>query len=383
MKITGKKERFYEFLEGLIRIDTTNPPGREREAARYAGRLLEKEGFQVRYEKVGEDRENLVASVGRNSEKEVILTGHLDVVPAGTGWETDPFQMAERQGKILGRGSCDMKGALAAMTEAAVWAARQPDILEKKKITLAFVCDEEVTGSGSRYFVKNHVPAKETLTVIGEPTGLEVQTAHRGTARFLITVRGKQAHAAMPERGVNPIMEMGRFLLAVERFNEERQKKSYGILPFPVITPTIMKSGVKENVIPAECSVLLDCRTVAKETEEMLRGQLTLLFLEARADERALVQIETLLYAPVGLALNNGSCCRTALKVLEGIDKREHQPGCFQGSTDLPIFVEAGYENTILCGPGDMAMAHQSNEYVTVQQLEQAVDFYAEFLKFA
>lgn len=380
---TGQNERLLSFLKELIQFDTTNPPGNEKDAAHYVGEKLGQYGFRIEYQKVGEKRENVIASIGDSQRKEVILTGHLDVVPAGEGWTVEPFQMTRKEKKLFGRGSCDMKGGVAAMMEAALRISRKPEFLRGKKVTLAFVCDEEVKGIGSRVFVNNHKPAEEVLTILGEPTGMQIQIAHRGIGRFRVEIEGKQAHAAMPEKGINPILEMCRFLTAVENFNEDRQKKSYGVLPPPVITPTIVHAQVKENVIPAKCSVLLDCRTVEGETEEMLRGQLTLLFLESRKDPRTSVRIETLLYAPVGFSPEDGMCCRLAKRAMEKIKWKNQRVSHFNGSTDMPIFTENGYENTIICGPGQMEMAHQTDEYVEEEQLEWAAAFYEKFIMLA
>ena len=383
MMMTSQNMRLLTFLKELINADTTNPPGNEKKLAHYIGEKLKPYEFQIEYQQVEEGRENVIASLGESQRKEVILTGHLDVVPSGEGWRTKPFQMSRENGKVFGRGSCDMKGAVAAMMEAALRISEQKEKLGDKKITLAFVCDEEVTGNGSKMFVKNHKAAKKTLTIIGEPTDMQIQIAHRGIGRFLITIEGRQAHAAMPEKGINPILEMSRFLLAVEKFNEERKEKSYGILPPPTITPTIINAQVKENVIPSQCSVLLDCRTVAGETEEMLRGQLTLLFLESRNNKNTSMKMETILFAPVGWSPEDGECCVLAQQAMEKVGNTLHSVGYFNGSTDMPIFTENGYKDTIICGPGSMEMAHQTDEYVEEEQLDRAVEFYQEFMQLA
>lgn len=376
----SKTHKMYEILEKLIGIDTTNPPGNEAEAAEYIGRLLEAEGFQVEFQKVGNGRKNVVATIGEGIKEERILTGHMDVVPAGGKWRTDPFVMIREKGNVYGRGSCDMKGAIAAMMTAAIAVSRKKEVLNTKRITLAFVCDEEVTGNGSRVFVKQHAALPETCVVIGEPTEMQIHVAHRGICRFQVEIEGVQAHAAVPEQGVNPILEMGRFLTAIEQFDMERKKKSYGILPPPTITPTIIHAEVKENVIPAKCSAFLDCRTVPGETEEMLRGQITLLFLECRRDRRASFRIETLLYAPVGSSPVDGKCCQAAVKAMEKTTGGKPYVGYFSGSTDMPIFTENGYPDTVICGPGSMDMAHQIDEYVEESELEQAELFYENFL---
>ncbi|MCI8638669.1 MAG: M20 family metallopeptidase [Coprococcus sp.] len=375
-----KVRKMYEILENLIRIDTTNPPGNEAKAAEYIGELLEREGFQIEFQEVGNGRKNVVATIGEGLKEERILTGHMDVVPAGGEWSKQPFAMTRENGRIYGRGSCDMKGAIAAMMAAAMEVSKERESLKTQKITLAFVCDEEVTGNGSRIFVKEHIPLPETYVVIGEPTGMQIHVAHRGVCRFQVEIEGVQTHAAMPEQGVNPILEMGRFLTAVEQFDAERKKKSYGILPPPTITPTIIHAEVKENVIPAKCKVILDCRTVPGETEEMLRGQITLLFLQCRRDRRAAFRIETLLNAPVGSSPVDGKCCQAAQKAMEKVKKGKMAVGYFNGSTDMPIFTENGYEDTIICGPGSLDMAHQIDEYVEEYELEQAELFYEMFL---
>ena len=114
-----KVRKMYEILENLIRIDTTNPPGNEAKAAEYIGELLEREGFQIEFQEVGNGRKNVVATIGEGLKEERILTGHMDVVPAGGEWSKQPFAMTRENGRIYGRGSCDMKGAIAAMMAAA------------------------------------------------------------------------------------------------------------------------------------------------------------------------------------------------------------------------------------------------------------------------
>lgn len=129
------KELVFELLERMIAADTTESTRKQKaQAARYIGERLRQEGFQVNYQRVAEGRENVIASVGDSSAKEIILTGHLDVVPAGEGWKKPPFEMTRSEGKIWGRGSSDMKGAVAAMMAAAVKAAKNRNSCRRRRL---------------------------------------------------------------------------------------------------------------------------------------------------------------------------------------------------------------------------------------------------------
>ena len=162
-------------------LPISNAPGNERPLAEYIADILKKEGFAVEVQKVAENRANVIASIGE-SERNLILNGHLDVVPSGSGWNTAPFRVTEKEGRFYGRGTCDMKGGLAAMMAAAIKVKRE-NTLGNKNLVLAFVADEEIHGTGTKYFAKHFKKGQQNIVVIGEPTQNEIHVAHRGVVR--------------------------------------------------------------------------------------------------------------------------------------------------------------------------------------------------------
>lgn len=257
-----------QMMKELVKFDTSNAPGNERPLAEYIADILKKEGFAVEVQGVAENRANVIASIGE-SERNLILNGHLDVVPSGSGWNTAPFQVTEKEGRFYGRGTCDMKGGLAAMMAAAIKVKRE-NTLGNKNLVLAFVADEEIDGTGTKYFAKHFKKGQQNIVVIGEPTQNEIHVAHRGVVRLRVGIYGKQCHSGRPCEGVNALTLLGRFLVEVEGWNRRKQKLIQPILPAPTVAATTAGGGIKDNVIPGYAEVVLDFRTVPGDTAEKL-----------------------------------------------------------------------------------------------------------------
>ena len=151
MKEYGKMA--VRLMKDMVKFDTSNAPGNERPLAEYIADILRQEGFEIEVQVVAENRANMIASFGQ-SDRNLILNGHLDVVPPGSGWNCAPFCVTEKEGRFYGRGTCDMKGGLAAMMAAAIKVKRE-NALGNKNLVLAFVADEEIDGTGTKYFAKH------------------------------------------------------------------------------------------------------------------------------------------------------------------------------------------------------------------------------------
>ena len=193
-----------ELLRELIGFDTVNPPGNEKPAARYLAGILEPMGFKCEVQDLGGSRANLIAVLDGGDGPELMLNGHLDVVPAVGEWDSSPFSMEEKDGKLYGRGTCDMKGGIAAMCEAAMRCAARKEPM-KGKLKLLFVADEECSNLGTLSYLKTH--ERSDYAIIGEPTRLEVAVAHRGVSRDYIDVKGAPRHAALPAGEEDAVMK--------------------------------------------------------------------------------------------------------------------------------------------------------------------------------
>ncbi len=367
-----------KFLKKMLSFPTVN--GDERPLAEYIASTLEKYGFQTQLQDVADNRANVVARYGR-SDNQVIFTGHLDVVPPGEGWETaDPFQLTARDGRLYGRGACDMKGGVAAMLASAVRAAEKDEI-QGCELRLVFVADEEVDGLGTRYYVEHQEPAKKSLVIIGEPTMLEACIAHRGVTRFRVTIHGRQCHSGLPQDGINAINQMARFLLEVERFDRERQSMDCGILPPPNMTATMLGSGVKENAVPGTSKVVLDCRTVPGETVQTLQSSILDILHRLFDGTPVTYEVQSFIEVTPSSTNEDGLACTTIKNAFREAFGEEAVVTYFKGCCDMSYFCKAGYSETLLCGPGSMDQAHIVNEFIEIEQLHRAVDLYSAVIR--
>ena len=245
-----------ELLRELIRFDTVNPPGNEKPAAQYLTGLLQTAGFRCEVQDLGGNRANLIAVLGGGDGPELMLTGHLDVVPAVGAWDSSPFSMAEKDGRLYGRGTSDMKGGIAAMCEAAMGCAARKEPM-KGSLKLLFVADEECSNLGTLSYLKTH--GGSGYAIIGEPTRLEVAVAHRGVSRDYIDIKGLPGMPPSPQGG-GCVMKACRAVLAVNDMNETLRHVTHPVLPPPGIAVTMIEGYEKDNVVPGNVRLLLDFR---------------------------------------------------------------------------------------------------------------------------
>ena len=177
-----------DILKGLMKCDTVNPPGNEKNGALYLKKVLEEQGISCEIQDLGNNRANFIACFGKG-DKILEFSGHLDVVPCIGAWKHAPLDYTEEGTYIYGRGGCDMKGGIAAMCGAAI------SLLEKQEslngtIRLTFVADEEQANLGMHHFLDTHQAAD--YTILGEPTDLHIAIAHRGVARYYIDLCDRQ-----------------------------------------------------------------------------------------------------------------------------------------------------------------------------------------------
>ncbi|MEM1484331.1 M20 family metallopeptidase [Oscillospiraceae bacterium PP1C4] len=366
------------FLKDLVAIETVNPPGREARAALYVAQTLMRYDIETEVQTVAEGRANVIAAIG-DSENLVILNGHLDVVPAGDGWDTDPFQPIVRDGRLYGRGSCDMKAGLAAMMATAI-RVKQENLLGNCRLVLAFTADEEVNGLGSKHFIKHFHFGKKNLVVIGEPTENQINIAHRGVVRLRVRATGRQCHSGQPQNGINAIGGLSHIIMELEKLHQERTQIKHPILPSPTMCCTMIQGGAKDNVIPGECECVLDCRTIPGDTAEKLRAQV----LERISAMRGLdpeIQVEVTPFIEVlpGMAEPDSRVVQIARAAYHAAFGREPVLADFPACCDMSCFTAHGLE-TVLCGPGSIQQAHTANEYVVLDQLQDAIEFYTNLI---
>ena len=273
--------RLVGLLERLVAIDTQNPPGREAEAAALLAVELDGLGFATEIRPLAEGRANVVARLDNGAGPCFAFNSHMDTVPAGTGWTTDPFRLTERDGRLFARGACDAKGPIAAMVEAGRLLAAQRD-LWRGALVLAFVADEEIDGGGSRALVKQE--PKADLVVVGEPTNNAVFAAHKGCLRPLIRTNGKAAHSGRPELGVNAILAAGHLMTLFDERDRELRTQTHPLVGHASLSVTRIAGGIADNVVPDACEMVLDRRLLPGETLDAALDELHALLTRAKRE---------------------------------------------------------------------------------------------------
>jgi len=375
-----------EMTKRFVEVESVNPPGLEKGAADLSARILSDIGMEVKIEEALPGRPNVIASLkGTEGKPTLMFNGHLDVVPAGDleQWSSPPFKPRVRDGLLFGRGSCDMKGGLAAVI-GAIKAILKAGTKLRGNLVVTMVVDEESGGTGTLNVVERGHTAD--MAVVAEPTKLQVLTAHKGVVWFEITTHGRSAHASTVRShgtgfGVNAIYKMTAVLQAAERHLIDLEKVKHPLVGNPTVNVGTIAGGTKPNVVPDTCKIVLERRLIPGERIEAVRPELDKLFGEiARNDPSFKYSIRQILArAPAETSPDERivGLCRGALRSVTGED-----PGYagFVATTDMGFLVNQGHVPTVILGPGDIAQAHNPNEYVAVQELITASKVYAQLI---
>ena len=367
-------------LADLVAIDTQNPPGDETRAAQYLRGLLMTEGFEVALQEYKPARVNVVARLENGAGPVFAFNTHMDVVPAGDGWSSDPFVLKEAGGRLYGRGACDCKGPLAAMLEAMRMLAADRAAWTGTLLGV-FVADEEIASEGAKFYAAGG--PKIDAAVIGEPTSNATFTAHKGSLRPVVRVHGVSAHSGTPHLGENAIYRAGELLRLVAQHHENVVRhRTHPLVGAASLTVTRINGGHADNVLPGACDVLLDRRMVPGEDEETVKREIGDLLALAR--ERFGVRAEI-----TGYKATTGGATETALdtpivqaSLAAGRAHGVARPGPFgfQGGCDLVHFRTLGAQGTVI-GPGDLAFAHKPDEFVPTDEFIAASLIYRDVAK--
>jgi acetylornithine deacetylase len=368
-----------EILRRLVALDTTSAKSNLpliQEVADYLDR------FRIKVRLSGEDtsvKANLFATIGPEEPGGIVLSGHSDVVPvAGQPWTTDPFRLAERDGRLYGRGTTDMKGfiacTLALVPELAAARLEQP-------VHLAFSYDEEVGCVGVRSLISligSELP-RPKLAIIGEPTEMKVVNAHKGISSQTTTVTGRDGHSSRPQAGVNAVAYAAEIIGFLNRLAEEYGSRSEADPRFDPPGTTfnvgIISGGTAVNIIARECRFRWEFRPAPGIDPGEILDRLGAFVAAAilprmRAVDRRADVVTTVDAAAPPLVPIDGSPAEELALQLSGTN------ACHAVSyvCEAGLFARAGVP-AVVCGPGSIAQAHQPDEYVAISQLEACSAF--------
>jgi len=348
--------------------------GPEDAVVRFLAARFDARGIPYVIRETGGKAYNLLARTG-DGRPSIVLNSHLDTVPPGDPdrWDVPPFAARLADGKVYGRGACDAKASVAAMVVAfeRLWTER--DHLGGEVI-LSLVGAEETGGLGTRREIE--LGLRADAAIVGEPTRLTPHVAHKGRMVIEVTTRGVPVHSSNPDRGINAISKMARLIREFDALHERVRQRRHPLLGNASSAVTRIEGGVAVNVVPGECVLHIDRRLLPGETAD-----------EAFQDYKAIVDaVGSELPGPatelrVVHATAPAETAGTALsdvlaEVASEVLGRPVEPAGFSATCDMTYLVNQGGIPTVIFGPGDIALAHEYNEHVAVEELELAAEVY-------
>lgn len=381
-----EEKEVVQLTKKLIEIPSENPIGSEKECALFVRDWLTAAGASVFEAEVYPERKNIVATVkGKGSRPPLIILAHMDTVPAGEGWDVEPFAGVIKDNKLFGRGATDMKGGLAAAMMAMKNIIKSGYQLQGDFILCATVDEEGPKMGGGMHFAESGLITEDAMVIATEPTRNKLCLAQKGVMWYRIDVEGKMSHAGNAQLGADANHALAWII------NELKQRVvsmgyQHPLLGDPTITVGKMVGGIKTNVVPNHAYAEIDFRLVppitCKKANELL-SEVCQEVSNAVAGTKAKVEnlglqrppIEVKEGSPVVQALQKGHLIATGSNLeVEG----------FPAYTDAGVaFLITGNKQCVLFGPGDLDIAHTVNEYVSIEDLIIAENVLTETVKVA
>ena len=357
----------------LLKFDNINPPGSEEGIARFVGKILTDNGFRTEFHIFDEGRLHLIAERGLSGTRPpIVLSGHFDTVPLGNKqWSTDPFNGKIDNGRIYGRGSSDMKGGLAAMILSSIRAFEISP--PEGGIRIIFTAAEELGCIGIQQLAKTLTdPGKASAILVGEPTSNHPYIGHKGALYLNAVTSGLTAHSSMPHLGDNAIYKAAASILKTKDFDFKAEKDP--LLGFPTLNVGRMNGGMNINSVPDHAEFSIDIRSTSKVDHMEILSRL-------ESELGAETKIETLVnLGPVFTDEKDPfvqltyTCCN--VEKLNG-----SLPKALPYLTDGSV-LQRMYKGvpTIILGPGQPEMAHQTDEFCYIGKLEESVKIYSDII---
>ena len=368
-----------QLLRELIALPSVNPAflpaghpnAGEHRVADYLAAVAAKGGLEIEFQDVFPNRRNLFARLRPSGKitRRILLAPHMDTVGLAND---DQLKPGEKRGRLYGRGACDTKGSVAAMLGALLQVAESGKRPASTEIIFIGLIDEENNQSGSRAVAKSGL--KADLAIVGEPTRLEVVTAHKGDLWLSLETRGKAAHGARPELGKNAVHDMARIVDLLETtYRRHLKKRGHPLLGHPTINVGSIRGGTQPNIVPDHCEIAVDRRTLPGETEARVRREIIALLKQHGLSAK--------------IQNNKGAACLALetspdlplVRQLLGL-ARQTKPVGVHYFCDASV-LSAGGIPSIVFGPGDIAQAHTAAEWISLTSLERGTALLTGFLR--
>ena len=370
-----------QLTRDLLHFNTINPPGMERDCARHLGWLLEAAGYEVKYHEFAESRTSVVATIGGKQEKPPIcFTGHIDIVPLGVAaWSKDPFAGETDGDRLYGRGSTDMKSGIAAFVVAAIKLA--PFLKNAPGITLVLTASEEVGCEGAKYLADAKLLDRAGAIVVAEPTANYPYIGHKGLMWVEIETIGKTAHGSMPEQGENAILKMAKVIDQLEHFDWQHQcgVDCHHVMGKPTMNIGTIHGGLNTNSVPDSVKLTIDVRTVPGIDHVHLCHSIQSLVGNV-GQVRKIVDTPTLYSEP-------DEWIESVYAATTPFIDAPPTPKTIMFSTDGADLKRAYLENaggavpTVIIGPGQPELAHQTDEWCSLNRIDQSVEIFERIMR--
>jgi len=371
-------KRTEKLLAELIALPSVNPaflPPRhpyagESRVADFLASAAAQAGLEVEFHNVLPGRRNFIARLlPRNRiQQTILLAPHLDTV----GADGTKFIPQRKNGRLYGRGACDTKGSIAAMLGAVCELAGSKARPQSTQIVFAGLVDEEHAQAGSRALAASGF--KADLAIVGEPTRLQVVTAHKGSLWLQLETHGKAAHGATPHLGKNAVHEMARIVDVIETdYARQLKKRQHKLLGAGTVNVGKIAGGTQPNIVPDRCWIEIDRRTLPGETETSVRREIAALL----AAKKLSAHVASAKLAPAP-ALETDARLPLVQSFLRSL--RQSRPAGVDYFCDAAVLAAGGIPSVVF-GPGDIAQAHTVDEWISLAELEQAKDLLVGFFK--
>jgi acetylornithine deacetylase len=363
-------------LRDLVMLPSVNPMGRvllgqevyEHRVTNYLEDFFRSLGVRYERQSIASQRDNIVAFTDLpDATRTVLLEAHQDTVPTDH-MTIDPFGAVIENGRLYGRGACDIKGGMAAMLATFARVVREKP-RGSADLIMACTVDEEHTFLGVQRLVQDVLPAE--MAVVAEPTQLQIVNAHKGVVRWDLHTRGRACHSSSPEKGVNAIYHMAGVLVAVEQYAEMlRTSRTDPLLGPPTLSVGRIEGGTSANTVPDRCRIEIDRRLLPGEDPLAAPRDLTAYLKQAAGDNLPFECETPWLQAPALSPLGSEGAVARLGRAIDAV-RGSHRVTAVPYGTDASAIAGAGVP-AVVFGPGDIARAHTADEWVPLDEVQAA-----------
>jgi succinyl-diaminopimelate desuccinylase len=355
-------------LKRLVQFPTVNPPGRTKEIINFlvSEVFKESDGFIneiIPYQKRNIELHNLVSKIGTGPQK-IILSGHLDVVPAGdlSLWRYPPFSAEIEDGKLYGRGACDMKAGITMLIGTIMKLKKYPELLDRYTFLFLGSADEEAGMTGALTCVRKGVMEDAILLIVAEPTNMKLGIAEKGLLWMDLYIRGKAAHASIPSSGLNSIegaMKLIPYLYKCLDVTEDN------LLGKSSLNIGKIEGGIANNIVPEETKLSIDYRLIPKQDLNIIVNRVK--------------ELDLTPYELIAKTTNTLPAVKTELNLPFIQNLKQITNSDFVGlpyATDTAVLINPKRPVPFLIfGPGDAQVVHRENEFVEIEDLVKSIDY--------